>query len=255
MIPGETHTRNLKLIVEYDGTDFAGYQTQRQGLRTVQTVLGEAVGEIMAHPVLLQAAGRTDTGVHALGQVVSFRTTSAVPTQRLAIALNGKLPRDVAVAAAEEVDDEFHARFSAKSRTYGYLVWTRRTRSAIWGRYSLHVRRPLDVNRMRAEGAALVGTHDFAAYAKMGGSPGPSTVRRLERLSIRRLSEGRVLFVLTANGFLRAMVRNIVGALIDVGKGRIDPGTLAMILNGMDRDANPCAPAPAHGLCLLRVDY
>jgi tRNA pseudouridine38-40 synthase len=243
------------LIVEYDGTDFAGYQTQRSGLRTVQTVLEEAVSQIVAHPVALHGAGRTDTGVHALGQVVSFRTTGAAPTEKLAIALNGLLPRDVAVVTAEEVDADFHARFSAVARTYIYLVWTRRTRSAIWGRYSLHIRRLLDVDRMRAEAAALIGTHDFVAYAKMGGSPGPSTVRRLERLSIRRLSEGRILFVITANGFLRSMARNLVGALLAAGAGRVEPGGLARVMHGMDREANPWAPAPAHGLCLLRVDY
>jgi tRNA pseudouridine38-40 synthase len=255
LTPGQIQARNLKLTVEYDGTDFVGFQTQRGGLRTVQTVLEEAAGRILAHRVALHAAGRTDTGVHALGQVVSFHTTGGAPTERLAMALNRVLPPDVAVVKAEEVDADFHARFSAVSRTYGYLVWTRRTRSAIWGRYSLHSRRPLDVDRMRAEAAPLIGTHDFVAYAKMGGSPGPSTIRHLERLSIRRLSEGRILFVLTANGFLRSMVRNLVGGLLKAGARELEPGTLAMILHGMDREANPFAPAPAHGLCLLRVDY
>lgn len=247
--------RNLKLTVEYDGTEFFGYQTQGKGERTVQSVLEAAVAQIVDHPVVLHTAGRTDTGVHALGQVVSFRTTGRVPVERLAIALNSVLPRDLAVARAEEVDDAFHARFSAQSRTYGYLVWSRRTRSAIWGRYSLHIRRPLDVDAMRTAASDLIGIRDFAAYAKTGGSPGPSTVRDLRRLSIRRLTEGKILFVLTANGFLRSMVRNIVGVLVEIGVGDLDPAAAREILETRDRVANPIAPAAPHGLCLLKVDY
>ena len=247
--------RNLKLTVEYDGTDFTGYQSQGKGERTVQSVLQEAVEKIVNHPVVLQGAGRTDTGVHALGQVVSFKTTGRVPTERVAIAVNTVLPPDLAVASAEEVPLDFHARFSATSRTYGYLVWTRRTRSAVWGRYSLHVKRPVDIDQMRSAALLLKGNHDFAAYAKTGGSPGPSTVRDLQRLSIRPLSEGRILFVVTANGFLRSMVRNIVGVLLEVGVGDLPPGAVQEILDTRDRIANPVAPSAPHGLCLLKVDY
>jgi tRNA pseudouridine38-40 synthase len=247
--------RTVKMTVEYDGTDFVGFQAQGGEQRTVQSVLEEGVSRIVDHRIALHAAGRTDTGVHALGQVVSFRTTGAVPIGRLAIAVNSVLPIDVSVASAEEVDHSFHARYSAKSRTYGYLVWTRRTRSALWARYSLHLRRPLDVQRMRDAGNMLVGTRNFAAFAKTGGSPGPSTVRRLDRLSIRRIADDRVLFVVSANGFLRTMVRNIVGALIEVGTGDLEPGTIRTILQTEDRVANPCAPAAPQGLCLLRVDY
>lgn len=251
----EGRLRNLKLTVEYDGTEFFGYQTQGKGERTVQTVLAEAVEQIVDHQVALHAAGRTDTGVHALGQVVSFTTTGRVPIERVAIALNSVLPMDLAVAKAEEVEPGFHARFSAKSRTYGYLVWTRRSRSAIWGRYSLHVKRGLDVDRMRIAAVDLIGSHDFAAFAKTGGSPGPSTVRDLSRMSIRSLSEGRILFVVTANGFLRSMVRNIVGVLLEIGVGDLEPSAVREILDTRDRVANPVAPAAPHGLCLLNVEY
>jgi tRNA pseudouridine38-40 synthase len=247
--------RNLKLTVEYDGTEFFGYQTQGQGERTVQSVLATAVAKIVNHPVVLHAAGRTDTGVHALGQVVSFKTTGTVPIERLAIALNSVLPPDIAVAKAEEAAPDFHARFSAKSRTYGYLVWTRRSRSAIWGRYSLHVRRPIDIDRMREASVDLVGSHDFAAFAKTGGSPGPSTVREVRCLTVRRMSGGRILFVVTANGFLRSMVRNIVGLLLEIGAGDLEPKSVREILDTRDRVANPVAPAAPHGLCLLKVEY
>jgi tRNA pseudouridine38-40 synthase len=241
--------------VEYDGTDFFGYQTQGAGERTVQSVLQEAINSLVPDKVNLYAAGRTDTGVHALGQVVSFQTRSTIPIERWAIAVTSRLPNDVSVALAEEVPNGFHARFSAKSRTYVYLVWTRRTRSAIWGRYSLHVRRPIDVDAMRIVSKAFVGIKDFGAFAKTGGAPGPTTVRDVQHLSIRRLSNGCILFRITASGFLRSMVRNIVGALLEVGVGDLPPQAIEEILAMRDRTLNPCAPAAPHGLCLLRVDY
>ena len=247
--------RSLKLTIEYDGTDFRGYQFQGHGERTVQSELVPAIEKVVGHRVKLNAAGRTDTGVHALGQVVSFKTTGIVPIERVVIALNSVLPFDLAVTGAEEVDDRFHARFSAKSRTYGYLLWTNRARSAIWGRYSLHVRRSLDLEAMRAASECLIGSHDFVAFAKVGGNPGPTTVRRLDRLSIRRLAGGRILFVVTANAFLRSMVRNIVGVLIEVGIGDMKPEAVRDILENRDRVANLWAPAAPHGLCLLKVEY
>jgi tRNA pseudouridine38-40 synthase len=241
--------------VEYDGTDFFGYQSQGQGERTVQSVLAKALESLYARPIVFHAAGRTDTGVHALGQVVSFEADGRIPVERLAIALNSQLPRDIAVRGAAEAPPDFHARFSAVARTYGYLVWTPRTRSAIWGRYCLHVRRPLDQARMRDAARLLAGTHDFASYARGGGDPGPTTVRELKRLSIRRVSDDRMLFIATANGFLRSMVRNIVGVLLAVGYGDLPVDAVQEILAARDRTKNPIAPAAPHGLCLLRVDY
>ena len=222
----------------------------------MQGVLETAIAPLVPEkrPVLY-AAGRTDTGVHAVGQVVSLSTDSRLPAERWAIALNSLLPPDVAIAKAEEADAAFHARFSARTRTYGYLLWTRRTRSALWGRYSLHVRRPLDVNAMQRASASLVGTHDFAAYARAGGNPGKTTVRNLHHLSVRRVGEDRILIRVTANGFLRTMVRNLVGTLLKVGHGELPPGAVWEILETRDRTQNPCAPAAPHGLFLRRVDY
>jgi tRNA pseudouridine38-40 synthase len=247
--------RTLKLTVEYDGTDFCGYQSQGQGERTVQDVLTQAIQTITQQDVSLAAAGRTDTGVHALGQVVSFTTTARVPTERLAIALNSVLPRDIAIARAEDASAGFHARFSALRRTYRYLVWTRRTRSALWGRYAHHLRRSADVMAMRQAGHVLVGAHDFAAFAKAGGDPGKTTVRDLESLAIHQTPGGLLVFRLTANAFLRSMVRNIVGALLEVGVGDLPVHGIEEILMSHDRTQNPCAPAAPQGLCLLRVDY
>ena len=247
--------RRLKLTVEYDGTDFRGYQVQGKGERTVQSVLGEAVSTLLPREeVILHGAGRTDVGVHALGQVVSFETESALPIERWAIALNSMLPPDLAVAQAEEAMPDFHARFSARQRTYGYLIWTRRTRSALWGRYSLHCRRPLDVGLMRQAATALVGTHDFASFARAGGNPGRTTTRDLRRLSVRQMRNG-FLVTVTATGFLRSMVRNIVGGLVTVGAGDLPPVALEEILALRDRALNPIPPAMPQGLCLLRVDY
>ncbi len=247
--------RRLKLTVEYDGTDFRGYQVQGQGERTVQSVLGQAVSTLVPREkITLHGAGRTDVGVHALGQVVSFETESALPTERWAIALNSLLPRDIAVARVEEAAPDFHARFSARQRTYGYLIWTRRTRSAIWGRYSLHCRRPLNVTLMRQAAAPLVGAHDFASFARAGGNPGRTTTRDLYRLSVRQMRNG-LLVTVTANGFLRSMVRNLVGGLVTVGVGDLPPTALEEILALRDRARNPIQPAVPQGLCLLRVDY
>jgi len=247
--------RKLKLTLEYDGTDFRGFQAQGKGERTVQSVLAAAVATLSPREqVILHGAGRTDVGVHALGQVVSFETESVLPTERWAIALNSLLPRDIAVASVEEAAPDFHARFSARRRTYGYLIWTRRTRSALWGRYSLHCRRPLDAALMRQAAAPLVGTHDFAAFARAGGDPGRTTVRDLHRLSVRRMQNG-LLVTVTANGFLRSMVRNLVGGLVAAGAGDIPPETLKEILARGDRALNPIPPVVPQGLCLLRVDY
>ena len=247
--------RTLKLTIEYDGTDFKGYQYQRQGERTVQSVLQEVLGTLLPREQpTLYGAGRTDTGVHALGQVVSFQTESALPLERWAIALNSLLPPDVAVARAEEVPDDFHARFSARRRTYGYLIWTRRTRSAIWNRYSLHHRRPLDLEAMRLAAKPLLGDQDFASFARQSSKPNASTTRTLHRLSVRRVPNG-LLVTASANGFLRTMVRNLVGGLLAVGVGEQTPDTLSEILSLRDRSRNPIPPALPQGLFLLRVDY
>ena len=247
--------RTFKLAVEYDGTDFAGWQSQGQGERTVQTVLTQTISRVMDEAVTLYAAGRTDTGVHARGQVVSFQSGGRVPVERLAIALNANLPRDLAVASALHAPDAFHARFSARARTYGYLLWTRRTRSALWGRFSLHCRRPIDLALMHRASQSLIGVHDFAGFAKSGGDPGPTTVRQVQSLRLRRLNQHAVLMTVTANGFLRSMVRNIMGTLLEVGYGDLMPDAVAEILRTARREANPCPPAAPQGLCLLRVDY
>jgi tRNA pseudouridine38-40 synthase len=247
--------RTFKLIVEYDGTDFCGYQVQSGGVRTVQGVLEEAVQSVIPGSWTLYAAGRTDAGVHGVGQVVSFTAKGSIPTERLARALNGNLPRDVAVVRANEEGLGFHARFSAKSRTYIYLISTAPTRSAIWSRYSYHVPQALDIGAMRCAADSLVGIRDFAAYARTGGDPGPTTVRDLTQFRLKRVGRDKIAFVLTANGFLRSMVRNLTGAVLEVGLGKLAQTAPLEILETRDRILNPVPPLPPHGLCLLRVEY
>ncbi|HEX5322732.1 MAG TPA: tRNA pseudouridine(38-40) synthase TruA [Capsulimonadaceae bacterium] len=248
--------RNIKLTLEYDGTDFAGFQTQGKGERTVQTTLERAVSSLTGEEASVTVAGRTDAGVHARGQVVNFRTASSIPVDRIAIALNGILPRDISVRNAKEAGDKFHARFSARQRTYVYLIWTEPERSALWGRFALHEPRELNLPAMTQAANGLVGSRNFGAFANAGGEPGSTLVRDLRRLDIRTIKLGSMVgVVVTANAFLRAMVRNLVGALVTVGRGEMTIEELTAVSQAEDRTSNPCPTAPAHGLCLLRVDY
>jgi tRNA pseudouridine38-40 synthase len=244
------------MTVEYDGTDFAGFQTQAAGLRTVQGDLFRAVERITGEQSIVHGAGRTDAGVHALGQVVHFSTASTMPIARLEQGLNAVLPSDVSVRSSEEVGSGFHARYSATRRSYVYMVLSRAPRSAIWARYSHHEPRRLDLERMCRAAETLVGTHDFSAFANAGGDPGSTMVRHLERLRVGRVGGGNMIAIrVSANAFLRSMVRNIVGLLLDVGRGALPVVSVGGILDAKDRTLNPCATAPAKGLCLYRVEY
>ncbi len=248
--------RRIRLVLEYDGTDFAGYQAQGKGERTVQATLEEALGQISGHPVIAHGAGRTDSGVHARGQVVHFDLSGRIPTDRIVTALNGNLPRDIAVRSASEVTQDFHARFSAKQRTYAYLLWREPSRSALWGRYTWWEPANLDIREMRDAASLLVGIRDFGAFANAGGDPGSTLVRHVKRLEVRPMPGGSILAIrVTANAFLRSMVRNLVGALVSVGKRELTPQELEEIAGHGRREQNPCATAPPQGLCLMRVDY
>ncbi len=248
--------RRICLTIEYDGTDFAGFQTQASGSRTVQETLSQAIATITGEMPNVVGAGRTDSGVHALGQVIHFDSATRLMTERLVSALNGVLPKDVAVSCGSDVESGFHARFSAIRRSYVYLIHNRTQRPALWNRYSLHEPRELNVGAMRDAANALVGVHDFSSFANSGGDPGSTTVRRLEKLQVRRASGGSMIVVrCTANAFLRSMVRNLVGSLVDVGRGALSPNDLQAILDSKDRTKNPSATIAARGLCLLKVDY
>jgi len=243
--------RTLKLVVQYDGTDYAGFQIQPDR-PTVQGVLERTAAEILGHPVRVTGAGRTDAGVHALGQVVTLNTDTPLPLEKTVEVFNSRLPADVAVVSAAEVDAGFHPRFDARSKRYSYRILNREVRSPFICRYAWHVRRALDAEAMAAGTGTLEGEHDFASFCA-GGSEVDSTVRALYRLDVAR--DGDVLEVWAeANGFLYRMVRIIVGTLVAVGLGRLSVEAVAQILAARDRTA--AAPtAPPQGLCLARVVY
>ena len=242
---------NIKLTLEYDGTDFHGFQRQPH-LRTVQGELEDRFSHLLGESVKLIGAGRTDAGVHALGQVVNFRTTRPVPVDRLADVLNGVLPEDVKVQACEEVDEGFHARRCARSRLYRYTAIERPRPSPVLGRFALVVPDRLDVDEMSAAAAPLRGRHDFRAF-QASGSEAKTTERNLLRLFCRRNGR-RIEITAEADSFLYKMVRTMVGALLRVGRGELRPEKLADAL-ATGQALPKCPPAPACGLCLVRVSY
>lgn len=243
---------NVKVVMEYDGTDFCGFQKQ-PSVRTVQGELEQALGGLFRQPVpKVVAAGRTDAGVHATGQVVSFEARGAFPTDRICPALNSFLPADVRAKSAEEVPASFHARYSAKARTYVYVTLNRAAPSALLARYAWHVSSPLDVGAMRAGAGELIGTQDFASFG-MPERSGGSTVRQVFDLEVWQRKDA-VFFKIRANAFLRGMARAVVGTLVEVGQGRRRPEEIARILSACDRQAAGVS-APPRGLYLTRVEY
>jgi len=243
--------RTIRLDVEYDGRDFLGWQVQAEG-RTVQGEIERAIAKVTGEQVRVEGSGRTDAGVHALGQVVSFRAKSEIPAERFAPALNAHLPGDVAVLSSAEAPEDFHARRSAKGKLYRYVILNRPVRPALERDRITHVPAPLDEGAMHRAGQALLGEHDFAAFAT-SPEPGKSTVREVRRLEVGREDE-RVVIEIEANGFLRQMVRAVAGTLIDVGRGALPEAAVAEILASRERKrAGP--NAPAGGLRLVRVEY
>lgn len=222
----------------------------------MQGVLQSTIERVSGERIVIHGAGRTDAGVHARGQVIHLETTWPVPIDKFSLVLNGALPRDVSIRFSSEVDRDFHARFSAKQRTYVYVMWTSLQRSALWCRYAAHEPRQLDVDSMRCAARLLSGKRDFSAFANKSDVSPPSMVRDLRRFNVKPIGGGKfLLFELTADGFLRSMVRNLVGGLRSVGLGEIKPDQLKEIADTADRTRNPCPAAAANGLCLWRVDY
>lgn len=243
----------FRLTLEYDGTDFAGWQSQRQGERTVQDTLAAALAEIAGERVRVLGAGRTDAGVHAEGQVAAASFATRLDAGTLARALNAKLPADLAVVAASLAAEGFDPRREANRKLYRYSLWNGAAPSPLRRRRFHHVREPLDVAAMAGAAAALVGRHDFASFRATGSRVG-STVRSLARASVEGEARGEIRFELEGDGFLRHMVRNLVGTLLEVGTGRRPAGSMPELLGARDRTrAGPTAPAC--GLTLVRVDY
>ena len=244
----------LKLTLQYDGTEYVGWQRQAAGT-SIQGLLEEALHPIEGRPVVVHGAGRTDAGVHALGQVCSFRLSASIPPQQLPRALNAVLPPDIRVVEAAVMPDDFHARFSSTGKVYDYRIVTGRFASPFLRRYVWHVKGRVDTSVMQASSARFVGTHDFAAF-QGHGAVRRSTVRTVQRLewSGGTGPEDPLVMRIEGNGFLRHMVRNIAGTLVDVGLGHRTPSDIERILATRSRpEAGPTAPAS--GLFLRQVLY
>ncbi len=240
----------IKAIAEYDGTAYAGFQEQPHQ-PTIQREMERALAEVTQRKTKIVGAGRTDAGVHAQGQVVHFLTGWKRSLKELHRAVNALLPHDIAIREMTLAAAGFHARFSAVSREYCYTILNQKVRSPLEERYAYHYARPLDVEAMGKALTYLIGTHDFASFGEP--TQGDSTTREVMYASCVR--EGSHIYIdLTANAFLRQMVRSIVGTLLLVGKGTLLPLDVRRVLQARDRSsAGP--PAPAHGLCLTRVNY
>lgn len=243
--------RKLKILIEYEGTRYSGWQCQANGL-AIQEVLQKTLKKITQEKKSVVASGRTDAGVHAEGQVAHFFTASRMNSREFLKAFNSLLPSDIVVKKVQEVDSKFHAQKSATQKTYRYTILNRDFPSALRGRQAHYIASPLNVSAMRRAAKYLVGKHDFSAFQGAGGKVN-STVRKINSLTIQK-KEDWVYFNVVGNGFLKYMVRNIVGTLIQVGQEKITAEQTQVILQSCDRtQAGPTAPA--RGLCLVAVKY
>ncbi|MDF1564221.1 MAG: tRNA pseudouridine(38-40) synthase TruA [Deltaproteobacteria bacterium] len=244
----------VRLIVEYDGTDFAGWQLQ-PGQRTVQGVLEEALRVLLRQEerVVVEASGRTDAGVHARGQVVAFDDPLELPLKAFHPGLQAALPEDLAVLRAEHAAADFDPRRNATGKRYVYRIWNGPSRRPLLRRSHWLLRHPLDLEAMVAAAALLVGEHDFKSFQAAGCSA-KTTRRRLDRLSVEGEAGGEIVIVAEGSGFLRHMVRNLVGTLVEVGEGRRPAASVAAILAARDRTVAGRTAGP-EGLCLDAVYY
>ena len=243
--------RRIQLTVEYDGTNYAGWQRQSNAL-AVQQVIEEALARLTGERIVLHGASRTDAGVHALGQCAHFDTNSRIPGEKFSYAVNTMLPPDIRIRRSQDAPDGFHARFSARGKRYRYLFYDAPHAGALNRLTHAHSIYPLDDARMQREALALLGTHDFAAFAA-SGSAVRDTVRTLWRADITR-NGNDVMLIVEGNGFLYNMVRIIAGTLRDIGSGKLESGALARAIDTGNR-LDLGVTAPAHGLTLMDVFY
>ncbi len=241
----------ISLGIEYDGSAFCGWQVQ-QGVDTVQQAVEKAISKVAAHPVTVVCAGRTDTGVHASGQVVHFESDAPRDMRAWVFGANANLPKQVSVVWAQPVDNDFHARFSATRRRYRYVIFNRAVRPTFLAWRTAWEFRPLDEARMAQAARHLVGEHDFSSYRALA-CQAKSPVRCVHSLEVSR--EGQLVFIdIEANAFLHHMVRNIAGVLMDIGAGKHDPDWAREVLEARDRTLGGVT-APPHGLYLVHVTY
>jgi tRNA pseudouridine38-40 synthase len=244
--------RNLKLIIEYDGRGYHGWQRQL-GLVTVQQVLEECIGAVTQENVRVIGSGRTDAGVHAMNQVANFMTNSSIGEGNLLAGINSLLPRDIAVKKIMEVGADFHSRYHAVSKVYVYQIFNGTVRSALYRHYAWFVRSPLNMDLMKEGAMLLTGTHDFSSFCASGCGL-KNHVRTVKRLELDRDKNCLLKVIVEADGFLKYMVRNMVGILVEIGKGNRLPNDVTVVIGAKDR-RRAGVTAPAHGLFLKEVRY
>ncbi|MGL5642633.1 MAG: tRNA pseudouridine(38-40) synthase TruA [Paraclostridium sp.] len=242
--------RNIKLTIQYNGENYCGWQKQNDSLG-IQGNIEKAIKEITKEDVKINGSGRTDAGVHALGQVANFNTNCNIPIDKIPNALNSKLPKDIVIINAEEKELDFHSRYCAKGKRYRYMIYNNPYRSPIYNNISYFVKYDLDFEKMKQEAKSMIGTYDFKGFMSSGSSV-VDTVRTIYDIEVSR-QEDLIVIEVEGNGFLYNMVRILVGTLVDIGRGRIDTDMLSIIKSKTRSMAGHTAPA--HGLFLKKVDY
>ena len=244
--------KNVRVIIEYDGTDYHGWQSQAN-LPTVQKTIEDAISQVTGEDVKIAGSGRTDAGVHAIGQVANFFIETQMDPETLRKALNSTLPRDISIIRAQEVPDAFHAQFSSRSKVYEYRIFNRHHPPALQRNRVWHIQEKLDTKRMKEAAAYLEGTHDFSVFATADITV-KTTVRTVKRVRVRKTREGIILIEIEADGFLKRMVRMITGTIVQTGKGKLTPEGFGQILTEGRKTKNVFT-APPQGLFLKKVIY
>ncbi len=243
--------RNIKLILEYDGTNYLGWQKQPKGT-TVQGAVEEAISNLTKEEASIIGCSRTDSKVHAKRYVCNFKTNSTIPAARFREALNFYLPEDISIMESEEVEEDFHARYDSRGKMYSYTIVSSKSRMPMCRNFTYHIKSELNIDRMKAAAEVFIGTHDFEAFRNLGSSV-KTTIRTITKLDIVQENEYIKIYI-AADGFLYNMVRIIVGTLIDVGMGKKDTEDIKKILDSKNRK-NAGKTCPPQGLCLVEVYY
>ncbi|MBN1366262.1 MAG: tRNA pseudouridine(38-40) synthase TruA [Syntrophaceae bacterium] len=244
--------RNFKMTIEYDGSAYCGWQRQENGI-SIQQLLEEAIEVITGQKVSVIGSGRTDAGVHALNQVGSFKCSTKLPVNKIFMGINSVLPEDIVVKKLEEVGDDFHALRDVKSKIYVYKICNQRLRPALGRNYFWHVRFPLDIGKMKKAAKYLLGTHDFSCFCATGTNV-KDRVRTIVDIEIKTGNDGLIEIKVESQGFLKYMVRNIIGTLVEVGQGKRKPEEMKLIIESKNRNIAGVT-APACGLFLKEVKY
>lgn len=244
--------KNIKLVIEYDGKEFNGWQKQPNKLN-IQGNIEQAIKRITGEEVELNASGRTDSGVHSLGQVANFKTEYELPIEKWPLALNANLKKSIVIKSAQEVNENFHSRLSCKKKTYRYVINNSKYGTAIYRNLETHIPQKLDVEKMKEAVKYFEGQHDFKAF-KASGTSAKSSVRTIYKAIVTEMPDNRIYIELTGNGFLYNMVRIISGTLVDVGLNKINPDEIPEIIESKQRD-RAGKTLPPQGLYLLNVEY